>query len=803
MHDLRFALRQLVKAPGFTAVAVLTLALGIGLNTSVFSLMNLLILQPLPYADKDHLVRIHRTTQQSAVATHAAADYLDLARDSRDIADIAVHRWAGLSIAPNDRPPFTLNALRVSVNFFSILGMQPELGRTFVVDEDRSGHQVLILSHEIWQKQFGGDPSIIGRTVRVDGQSTTIIGVMPEAFTSVFVWGPGEAFVPLNLTDAEKRERNDSSLQIVARYRPDISLEQLNARLAIFAQHLAALRPPEHRHDGLQAVTLQSTASNPVTRGVSWLLVGLAGSVLLIACANLANLQLARAIARMHEIAIRSALGASRVRLLRPLVAESLLLSLTGGSLGVLAATWANDWISSRLSSHGIVALALVIDWRVLAFTLALSAVTGLAFGLVPAWLMSRLRIDDTLKSGGHGHTGDRAQHRLSHSLIIVQFALSLVLLSAGGLFLRGLDRMLSRDLGWDRHSMLQGTLNLPPAKYSDVTQTYAFYTRLQERLAALPGVENVAIAWTLPIFQFVNQRNCIVEGHSPPLRGTEPLVYVNGVTPSFLATLKIRLIAGRNFTEADKLTSQPVTIINETMAHALFPGENPVGQHIADPNMPQRIWAEIVGVIPDQRFPIAAVTSVTRFQVLRPLAQETWNQVNVSLRASAADTLAEPMRRAIAEIDPDLAVRELSTVDQLIETSATFLSLMDHLLITFAALGLFLSSLGLYGVILHMVTLRSREIGVRVALGAQPRDVIWLIVRSGLRLTLTGAARGLVVTIGLVRLVTTLTPELPLRDPLAIATVTLLLLAVALLSCWLPARRATKVDPLVALRSE
>ncbi len=803
MHDLRFALRQLVKAPGFTAIAVLTLALGIGLNTSMFSLMNLLILQPLPYADKDHLVRIHRTTQQSSVATHAAADYLDLAHGSHDFADIAVHRWAGLSIAPTGRPPFTLNALRVSLNFFPILGMQPELGRTFAVDEDRSGHHVLILSHGIWQKQFGGDPSIIGRTVRIDGQSTTIIGVMPEAFTSVFVWGPGEAFVPLNLTDAEKRERNDSSLQIVARYRSGISLEQLNARLATFAQQLAPLRPSDHQHDGLQAVTLQSTASNPVTRGVSWLLVGLAGSVLLIACANLANLQLARAIARMHEIAIRSALGASRVRLLRPLVAESLLLSLTGGSLGVLAASWANAWISSRLSSHGIVALALVIDWRVLAFTLAVSAATGVTFGLVPAWLMSRLRIDDALKSGGRGHTGDRAQHRLRHSLIIVQFALSLVLLSAGGIFLRGLDRMLSRDLGWDRHSMLQGTLNLPPAKYADATRTYAFYTRLQERLAALPGVENVAIAWTLPIFQFVNQRNCIVEGHSPPLRGTEPLVYVNAVTPSFLPTLKIRLLAGRNFTDADKPTSPPVTIINETMAHALFPHENPVGRRIADPNLPQRIWAEIVGVIPDQRFAIAAVTPVTRFQVLRPLAQETWNQVNVSLRASAADTLAEPMRRALAEIDPDLAVRELTTVDELIETSATFLSLMDHLLITFAVLGLFLSALGLYGVILHMVTLRTREIGVRVALGAQARNVIWLIVRTGLRLTLTGTALGLVATFGFVHLLTTLTPELPFRDPLAIATVTLLLLAVALLSCYLPARRATKVDPTVALRAE
>jgi predicted permease len=314
--------------------------------------------------------------------------------------------------------------------------------------------------------------------------------------------------------------------------------------------------------------------------------------------------------------------------------------------------------------------------------------------------------------------------------------------------------------------------------------------------------VEQVAVSWILPIFKFANQRRCVVDGRPPPPRGSEPLVYVNGVTPSFLPTLHIRLLAGRNFTDADSLTSHPVVIINETMAHALFPGDNPLGHHLADPSMPGA-RAEIVGVIPDQSFAITALTPATHLQILRPLSQETWNHVTISLRATAPEALGEPMRRVVAELDPDLAVQQTMTVDELIDLSATFLRLMDTILVTFSALGLFLSALGLYGVIVHLVTLRTREIGVRVALGAQPRDVVSLLLRSGLRLTLIGAAIGLAGAIALARLITAVTPELPFEDPITIGVATLLLLFVALLACWLPSRRATRIDPITALRAE
>jgi putative ABC transport system permease protein len=803
LADLRFALRQLAKFPGFTTVAVATLGLGIGLNISMFSLLNLLVLRPLPYPDKDHLVRIYRTTPQSQTADNTTADYLDLARDARPFADVAGYRLWAYTLTAHGRPSVNLNALRVSGNFFSVIGMPPELGRTFTAGDDHPGNHVIILSHAAWEAQFGGDPAVIGRTVRIDEVPTTIVGVMPEAFSSVFLWGPGDAFRPLALTDAERRDRTDTGLNIVARLRPGLSVPQVDARLAALATRLDRDRPPARSHDGLRAVTLQSTAVRASTSGLLWLLLGLAASVLLIACANLANLQLARAVSRAQEFAVRSALGASRFRLLRSLLCESLVLALGGGVAGVLVAAWSNAWLSSRLSANGYVTFNVAIDWRVLGFALGVSAVTGLAFGLAPAWTMSRLRVNETLKSGGRGHTGDRAQHRLRHSLIVGQFALALVLLTGAGVSIRGVNHMLTQDLSWDRHHLLQGILDLPSSRYATPLQAYAFYQRLEERLRALPGVGHVTVAWTLPVFQFLTDRSYVVEGRAPPPPGREPIAAVNGVAPSFLPTLKIKLLAGRNFTDADMLKSPPVVIINESMARALFPHENPIGQRLGGVDPAHRDWAEIVGVIPDLRFAIGITTPATQFLVLRPLAQEPWNYVTVALRARDAAALAGPMRRAIAGLDPDLVVQQLRTVDDWITRNSGF-NLVNTLLAGFALLGLFLAALGLSGVIARLVVQRTPEIGIRVAVGARTRDVVWLILRAGLKLSLVGAGLGLLSAFALERLMARMMPmAIPVQDPITIGAVTLLLLAVALVACWLPARRAARIDPLVALRSE
>ena len=803
LSDFRFAFRQLTKSPGFTFIAVLTLALGIGLNTSMFSLLNLLILQPLPYPDKDHLVRIYRTTPQSQTANHTAADYLELTQGTKEFADLAAFRNWSYNLAQPDRPPVNLNALRVSAEFFTLLGVQPELGRVFTKEEDQPGNHVVVLSHATWQAHFGGDPSVIGRNVRIDGESTTVVGVMPAVVSSVFLWGPSDIFRPLALTDTEKTNRNDSDFNLLGRYRSTNSLDQLNVRLATLATRLAPLRSEANSKDSLRAVELQSLLQNRNTLMITLLLLGLAGFVLLIACANLANLQLARAVARTREFGIRAALGASRRRLLGPLLAESLLLALAGGAAGILVATWSNDWVSSRMSANGFVVFELALDARVLGFALVVSLLTGLVFGIVPAWIMSRVNVNETLKSGGRSSTGDRTQNRFRHGLIITQFALALVLLAGAGFFIRGLDRMLKRDPGWNTTQTLMAVMSLPQAKYSSPEQTYLFYTRLQERLSALPGVEQVSVAWTLPLFQYLANRNYVVEGRDAPPAGHEPLAGVNGVTPSYLDTVQVKLISGRNFTAADNLTSTPVVLINEAMAQALFPQETPIGKRIGNPDPAKREWQEIVGVVADSRFAISFSAPATRFLVLRPLAQETWNYVAVTLRAQSPETLADPMRRVITELDSDLPLQQFGTVRQVVAQFTSSSSMISTILVVFALLGLFLATLGLYGVIARLVVQRTPEIGVRMALGAQSRDVIRLVLGLGIKLTLIGSAFGLAGSY-LVRLVlTSISPEMAQKDYLSVTLAMLLLLTVALLACWLPARRAAKVDPMVALRAE
>ena len=801
--DFKFALRQLAKSRGFTFVALVTLALGIGLNTSMFSLMNLLILKPLPYPASDELVRIHRTNAQNPTANHSASDYLELARVTGDFAQLATYRQWGYTMSPEGRAPVNLNALRVSASFLTTLGLKPEVGRWFTPEEDIPGNHVIMLSYDTWQAQFGGDRGIVGTNVRIDGEATTIVGVMPADFSSVFLWGPADALRPLGLTPQEKQSLGDMAFTIIARRAAGIPLDQFNTRLTTVARQLAELRPKDRSEDGLRAVTLVSTVRNPSTVALSWMMVGLAGFVLLIACANLANLQLARAIARSHEFAIRAALGASRMRLLRPLLAESMLLAIAGGLLGMLVAVWSNDWISSRLSASGIFRITLVLDWRVLGFAFLISLATGLFFGLVPAWLLSRVRVNDSLKSGTRGNTGDKLQHRLQHSLIVLQLANALVLLAGAAGFVRGLDRIVAINPGWAHREMIQTVLNLPPAKYATPEQTYGFYTRLQDRLAALPGAKGATVSWTLPVFQYLTSRSLVVEGQPAPAAGHEPVSYINAVMPSYLPTLGIKLQAGRNFTDADKLGAVPVAIINASLAQALFPGGDAIGHRLGNPDPKNPGWLEIIGVVPDVGLAVGVVPSTTKFLVLKPLAQEPWNYVTVSIRADQPGLLADPMRQAIAALDPDLVLQQFGTMPQVTQLATGGFAMLTKVLVCFAGLGLFLASIGLYGVIARVVVQRTAEIGVRIALGAQARDVVWMIVRSGLRLTLIGAVLGLIGAVGLSWIISRAIPNPPPGEPMIFVVVTGIMITVGVVACVLPARRAAKVDPMVALRAE
>jgi predicted permease len=805
LSDLKFAIRSLLKAPGFVTVSVVTLALGIGLNTSMFTMLTFFVLRPVPYPDRDHLVRVYRTTPQEQEGAHSAPNYLELARENEAFRSMAAFRMWQFTLTEPGRSAQNLNSLRVSASFFPTIGMQPELGRVFAPDEDMPGNHVIMISHSLWMASFGGDSAVIGRTVRVDGEPTTIIGVMPQSFANLFLWGPADAFRPLALNDNEKQDQNDTSLQIVGRYDAGIGLEQLNTRLKALATRLAEHRTREYRDDGLRAVTLQSTASNTGTRRVLGMLLCLAGFVLLIVCANLANLQLARAVARKREYAICAALGASRGRLLRPLLAESMILAIAGGAGGILVGMWSNAWIVRQFAARSPVDLGITMDmdWGVLSFALAVSALTGLLFGIVPAWLMSRVNVNDTLKSGSRGSTSDSTHHRFRHTLIVGQFAMALTLLAGAAFFIRSMKIFLSQELSWNSHGLIQCVIDLPQTRYSTPEQTYSFYTRLQERIGQIPGVKGAALGFTLPVFQYLSSRSYIVDGRDLPQPGHEPVAFLNGVTPPYLDTLGIKLLSGRSFSNTDTLRSTRVVIINEAMAKALFPHDNPIGRRIGNLDPKNREWAEIVGVMADVRLAAGFVPPTTPYVVYCPLSQLTWNYVTVVARADRPEDLAAPFRHAVEEIDPNIPLQRLSTVDDDIAIGTGGMGMVTELLVGFAVLGLFLAALGVYGVIARLVAMRTPEIGVRLALGAQLGDVLWLMFRSGLRLVLWGAGVGLIGVFCLSMTMSAISPGMPGGNiPMTLAVLAILV-TVAGIACYLPARRATKVDPVVALRQE
>jgi len=803
LKDLSLAARQLVRSPGFSLLAIITLGLGIGANTAMFSVLNGVMLKPLPYAHLPQLDRLYRATAQNSEGNISPADCREFQLAKERYGDVAAYTPANVSLSEPGHPAEMVYSARATANLFSLLGVQPQLGRDFRSGEDTPGRdRVVILSQRTWQKRFGGAPDVIGRTIRIDGEPHTVIGVMSEAFNDWRFLGSIDFFRPLAFSAEQANDRTSSMLRVIGRRSPALSPEDADRFLAAFGARLAKEFPQANAETSWRRVTLQAMAAGPSAAMILPMLIGLSGFVLLIACSNLANLLLARTMTRAREFAVRAALGASRTQLLRPLIAESLLLAVAGGALAILVAYWFRDWAAMRSTGDNGEHVDFIVDWGVMTWAFAASLATALAFGLAPALFALRLDLNQTLKSGGRGTTGGRGHHRFRQILIVGQFALAMVLLAGAGIFMRGLDDLNKRRSGWESSQLVTGTIALPVGTYGGDQKIFAFHRLVQERLAALPGVTAVSLSTSTPAFVWPEIRKFIVEGQDRPVTGREPAAAVNHITPQYFATFGTRVLAGRAFHERDRADATRVFIINQAAARGLFGEQSPLGRRLARVDGDKLLWGEIVGVVNDVQ-PVVTDANPVVFQIYQPLAQEPRRESEIAVRAAdvAPATLVDSIRTAMTELDPDLPVSRLQPADTTIYRASYQDRVLRDMLAAFALLGLALASLGIYGVIARTVAQRTSEFAIRLALGAGVHDIVRLVLGSGVRLALVGSAVGLLGAIGVARLLGAAYPSLSTNSPLILAATTLVLIAVALLACWLPARRAGKVDAMGALR--
>lgn len=801
-QDLRYGVRMLLKNKGFTVIAVLTLALGIGANTAMFSVLNTYLFGALPYPNSDQLVRVWRTSPHSQTWPHSPANFMAM-REKNTIFDYMV-TWNGISpnLIEEGQSAERLSGMNVTADFFPALGVQPALGRAFTAEEDKPGaNMVAVISDRLWQRRFGGDPSVLERTMKLDDEGVKIIGVMPPGFDHPLLWGTVDLWRPIAFAADQRQNRGNNFLRSFARMKPGVTLPQAQDSISTLFAAIAK-ENDSNRGEGIRLESLQRTMSDTIGRKVMWFTFGLAGFVLLIACANLANLQLVRTAARSREYAVRAALGAGRLRLLRQSFTESLIIALLGGALSLVLALGAVEFISRSLFRE-LPGAKVSLDLKVFAFALLASVLTGVIFGVVPAWLTSRADVNQVLKESPRGSTAGRSQNRLRHALIIGEVAFALILLAGAGLFLRGLQRFANLDPGWRVDGLVTAQFNLRGPNYANPPQRAAFYQRMEERLRALPGVQQVALSGSQAAWGFNSSGSFKVDGQPEPEAGKWPEVYFEPVSTKYFETLGIRLLEGREFNSSDIADKTQVIIVNETLAKQFWPNESAIGKRVGRPgNNPN--WVEVVGVVNNVGFPSSLGEPYTRFQAFRPLAQSPWNSTVISLRSSIPpEGFAGVLQRTVAELDPTQPIHRIRSVRSLVNQGLGSISLLGTLLGAFAILGLVLAAIGIYGVISYTVAQRTGEIGIRLALGAQTRNVLWLVLSKGAMLILIGSALGFIGAYFVGQFLATNLPTLPTRDPIALAGITSILVAVALAACYFPARKASKVDPMVALRHE
>ena len=800
--DIQYALRSLTKRPGFTLIAVITLALGIGANTAIFSVIHALLLKPLHFPELDRVVSIWDEMPSRDIKHNevTVANYLDWQAQSQSYDQLALHRWWSANLTGID-PPERIQGFLVTANFFDAVGIKPIMGRNFTAEENQPGKEaVAIITHSLWQRRFGGDPNIIGKTITVNGVVRTVIGVMPERFNYP---KSAEVYGPLAMTPELMRSRGNHSYYVIGRLKHGVSVESAQAEMDSIAARLQQQYPETNTGWGAKVYPIVADIVQHYETAL-WVMMAAVGFVLLIACANVANLMLARASGRQKEIALRAALGASRWRIVRQLLTESVIVALAGGVVGILVGFWGIDAL--RAANPGDAAkfvegwYQLGINFPVLAFTFGLSIFSGIVFGLLPALQVSKPNLNDSLKEGSRNTSG--SSHRMRSSLVVLEVAVSLVLLVGAGLLARSFLSLLRTDPGFDPRNVLTMNLVLPSAKYRDQPSRAAFYQDLVQRVKTTPGVQSAAVVNYIPLGGSNSSDSYLVEGEPEPAPGNEHVGRYRVSTPDYFQTMGISILRGRGFTEQDKAGAQRVIIVNETLARKHWPGQEAIGRRIRlDGPIDQNPWMEIVGVVKDVKHELdLAVTP----EYYLPHAQDSWNAMVLVARTTVDPaSLAGSLRQQVWAIDKDQPVFDVKTMQEVRSVSVALYSFSSVMLAIFAGLALLLASIGIYGVMAFAVTQRTQEIGIRMALGARALDVLKLVVRHGMKLALLGIAIGLAGSWALTRFIKGLLVGVEATDMLTFTVVPLCLLVAAFIACYLPARRATKVDPLEALRYE
>jgi len=804
-QDIRYALRVLAKNPAFTFIAVIALALGIGANSAIFSVVDAVLLRPLPFKHPEQLVMVWENAAHLGFPrnTPSPANFLDWQKQTQSFSGMAAMVERSFNLTGVGEPE-RLEGRRVSANLFELLGVPAALGRTFVADDDRPGTHVVLLSYSLWQRRFGSDPAVIGRALTLNGESYTVVGVMPQLMQL-----PGyenandQLWVPIAFPPEEAAQRGNHFLEVIARLKPGITLKQAQAEMETISARLAQQYPDVNTRIGAVVVPLHEQVVGDIKPALL-VLLGAVGFVLLIACANVANLLLARAAVRQKEIAVRLALGASQSRLIRQFLTESVLLAIFGAGLGLLLAFFGLRALRTFIPASISQVETINIDARVLIFTVLVAVVTGIAFGLAPAIHGSHLNLNDTLKEGGRDSAGGGKGNRARGLLVIGEVAVSFVLLIGAGLLINSFFHLRNLDPGFRADHLLTMKVDLSEVKYPDRERRAAFFDEVMRRVRELPGVRSAAVAGNLPLTYNGDSMAISVEGVPDPPTDQRPDVIFRAIGPGYFNTMGIPIVRGRDFTDQDNADSKDVVVISEKTAQHFWPGQDPIGKRLKPGwSTSKSPWREVIGIVKDVRQnDLIAPPKMQMYFTYRQLKDIAANALVVRTTVEPM-SLAGSVRNAIWSVDKDQTVADIDTMDHIVAGAVARQRFSMVLLGLFAALALLLASVGIYGVMSYSVAQRTREIGIRMALGARRADVLQMTVRQGLKLVGAGMILGLIAAFLLTRVMATLLYGISATDPMTFVGISVVLLAVAILASYLPALRATKVDPITALRAQ